>query len=426
MSMFEPEIYDVKMENDELCFKIGGEDKYGLDKSVVNSIRRTLLNDIPSIAFRSSENTNKDITIVENSGQLHNEMLLQRLSLIPLYINPNSYMKNYLFELKVEHDNNDVFKFITANDFSIYPLKSEIQKRIDNIDEEIDEDLDKLLNSNNYENYDLKNPLSQKKKDEILRPFEFRGKKNYCLITELKNTNDSDLKQGIHLYGVPSLSTGKENAIFQPVSCATYSFLKDDDLISHIVQERIKIEKIDEEYQEKFTQKLLLAESEKYYFRDSHNECNKYNFRIKSKHREDANSLFKLSIQLLQEKLDYLKVSFLKLLQNKETCISGEKINDYVYNFMIYNEDHTMGNLIQSHIARRCLDDDSILQFVAYKKPHPLEESIKLIVTLNPSHKISKDNDLRKYQGIVNYLIEELEKIKQDFKILYKVAEKEL
>lgn len=426
MSMFEPEIYDVKMENDELCFKIGGEDKYGLDKSVINSIRRTLLNDIPSIAFRSSENTKKDITIVENSGQLHNEMLLQRLSLIPLYINPNSYMKNYLFELKVEYDNNDVFKFITANDFSIYPLKSEIQKRIDNIDEEIDEELDKLLNSNNYENYDLKNPLSQKKKDEILRPFEFRGKKNYCLITELKNTNDIDLKQGIHLYGVPSLSTGKENAIFQPVSCATYSFLKDDDLISHIVQERIKIEKIDEEDQEKFTQKLLLAESEKYYYRDSHNECNKYNFRIKSKHYEDANSLFKVSIQLLQEKLDYLKVSFLKLLQNKETCISGEKINDYVYNFMIYNEGHTMGNLIQSHIARRCLDDDSILQFIAYKKPHPLEESIKLIVTINPSHKISKDNDLRKYQGIVNFLIEELEKIKQDFKILYKIAEKEL
>ena len=128
----------------------------------------------------------------------------------------------------------------------------------------------------------------------------------------------------------------------------------------------------------------------------------------------------------MQEKLDYLKVSFLKLLQNKETCISGEKINDYVYHFMIYNEDHTMGNLIQSHIARRCLDEESLLQFIAYKKPHPLEESIKLIVTINPSHKISKDNDLRKYQGIVNFLIEELEKIKQEFKILYKVAEKEL
>lgn len=427
MSSFNPEIRDVKVENEELCFKIGGDDKYGLDKSVLNAIRRTILNDIPSVAFRCAENTKKDITIVENSGQLHNEMILQRLSLLPLYINPDSYMKNYMFELNVEHDNSDVFKFVTSNDFKIYPLKPEIQIRIDNLDDDDnDEELDELLNSNDYNNYDLKNPLSQKKKDEILRPFEFRGKKNYCLITELKNTNDNDLKQKIHFYGIPSLSTGKENAIFQPVSCATYSFLKDDDLINHIVQERIKIEKIEEEDQEKFTQKLLLAESEKYYFRDSDNECNKYNFRIKSIHHQDSGSLFKLSIQQLQEKLDYLKVSFLKLLQNKETCISGEKINDYVYHFMIYNEDHTMGNLIQSHIARRCLDDESLLQFVAYKKPHPLEESIKLIVTINPSHKISKDNDLRKYQGIVNFLIEELEKIKGEFKILYKVAEKEL
>ena len=422
MSSFNPEIYDVKVENEELCFKIGGDDKYGLDKSVLNAIRRTILNDIPSIAFRCAENTKKDITIVENSGQLHNEMILQRLSLLPLYINPNSYVKNYMFELNVEHDNKDIFKFITSNDFIIYPLKSEIQSRIDNLDDDDnDEELDKLLNSNNYENYDLNNPLSQKKKDEILRPFFFRNKKNYCLITELKNTNDNELKQKIHLYGFPSLSTGKENAVFQSVSCATYSFLKDDDLINHIVQERIKIEKIEEEEKEKFTQKLLLAESEKYYFRDSTNECNKYNFRIKSLHYEDSGSLFKLSLNLLQDKLDYLKVSFLKLLQNKETCISGEKVN-----FMIYNEDHTMGNLIQSHIARRCLDDKSLLQFIAYKKPHPLEESIRLIVTINPSHKISKDNDLRKYQGIVNFLIEELEKIKQEFKILYKISEKEL
>ena len=91
-----------------------------------------------------------------------------------------------MFELNVEHDNSDVFKFVTSNDFKIYPLKPEIQSRIDNLDEDDnDEELDELLNSNDYNNYDLKNPLSQKKKDEILRPFEFRGKKNYCLIFQI-------------------------------------------------------------------------------------------------------------------------------------------------------------------------------------------------------------------------------------------------
>jgi len=424
MSMFKPSISNVKIVNKELHFIIEGDDEYGLDKSLMNAVRRTLLNDIPVIAFRTDENhPQKDITISENTGQLHNEMLMQRVALIPLYMDPSHYMKNYLFELNVEHDNLEVFKFITANDFVIYPLRTDIQKRIDNLEEDIDEELDQILNSNNYENYDLKNPLSQKKKDEILRPFEFRGKKNYCLITELKNTNDNDLTQKIHLYGVPSLSSGKENSKFQGVSCATYSFLKDDDLIASIVKERIKIEKIDEEQQESFTKKLLLAESAKYYFRDSNNEPNKYNFRIKSLHYMDSSSLFLKSIDLLIDKLDYLKVSFLKLLQDKETCISTEKLNDYVYHFMIYNEDHTMGNLIQSHIVRRCLSDESILQFCAYKKPHPLEESIKLIVSINPSHKVTKENDLRKFQSIVNFLIEELENIKKELKILYKAGE---
>jgi len=430
MSSFQPKISDVKVEKGDLCFTVEGDEKYGLDKSVMNAIRRTLLSDIPVIAFKTDENKKKDITIVENSGLLHNEMLLQRIGLIPLFINPNSYMKNYLFELNVEHDNSEIFKFITANDFAIYPLKSEIQKRINNIDkddkddsEELDEELDEILNSNNYENYDLNNPLSQKKKDEILRPFEFRKKKNYCLITELKNTNDNDLLHKIHLYGVPSLSTGKENARFQSVSCATYSFLKDDKLINSIVQERIKIEQIEEEEQESYTQKLLLRESEKYYFRDSENEPNKYNFRIKSVHHKDSGTLFLTSIDLLMDKLDYLKVSFLKLLQDKDTCISTEKINDYVYHFMIYNEDHTMGNLIQSHIVRRCLTDDCILQLCAYKKTHPLEESIKLIVSVNPSHKAAKENDLRKFQSIVNFLIEELENIKKELKLLHKVGE---
>ena len=41
---------------------------------------------------------------------------------------------------------------------------------------------------------------------------------------------------------------------------------------------------------------------------------------------------------------------------------------------------------------------NSILQFIAYKKPHPLEESIKLITTINPSLKITKENDLKSFK----------------------------
>ena len=425
MSKFKPSISDIKTVNKELHFVLSGDEKYGLDKSMVNGIRRTILNDVPSIAFKTAETIpKKDITVVTNTGQLHNEMILQRISLIPLYIDPDNYMKNYLFELKVKHDNSEMYKFITANDFQIYPLKSEIQKQINSLDDDDDtEELVALLDKNDIESYDLNNPISQKQKDSILRPFTFRNKINYCLITELKNTQDINLSQEIHLYGVPSLSTGENNACFQPVSCATYSFCKDESLIDTIVKQRIKLEKIEEENIESYTKKLILSESEKYYHRDYENEPFKYDFKIKSVHKFTSTELFIKAISILIEKLDYLKLSFLKLLQDKESCISVDKINDYIYHYMIYNEGHTMGNIIQSHIVRRCIDGNCILQMCAYKKPHPLEESMKLIVSLNPSHKVVKENELRKYQIITNFFIEELEVIKQELKTLMKLSE---
>ena len=90
---------------------------------------------------------------------------------------------------------------------------------------------------------------------------------------------------------------------------------------------------------------------------------------------------------------------------------------------MVYDENHTMGNIIQSHIVRRCIDKDCILKMCAYKKPHPLEESIKIIVSLNNSHKIINENEQRKYQTITNFFIEELENIKKELKLIIKKAE---
>jgi len=135
MSKFNVSLQNVNFENDILSFKISGSESFGLDKSMINCIRRTILTDIPTVAFRVDENTVKDIKVNENTGSIHNEMLLQRISLIPLYINPQNYHNNYLFELKVKHDNDNIYKFVTAKDFNIYPLIPKIQMRVDEIED---------------------------------------------------------------------------------------------------------------------------------------------------------------------------------------------------------------------------------------------------------------------------------------------------
>ena len=424
MSKFDPSISNVEFKNDILSFMISGSESYGLDKSMINCIRRTILTDIPTVAFRVDENTKKDIHVNENTGSIHNEMILQRISLVPLYIDPQNYKNNYLFELKVKHDTDNTYKFITSEDINIYPLLPKLQNKIDNLDEdEVDSELEDILNSKNIDNYDFKNNISKKQKDNIFRPFIFKNTKNYCLITELKNTNTADTNQSIHLYGVPSLSTGMENSRYQSVSLVTYSFTKDEDLINSIIADRISLDDVPPENQELFAKKIHLSESERYYKRDMENEPYSYEFSIKSCHYYSAGEIFLKSINIIIDKLDHLKLQFLNLLKDKESSISVEKNNDIIFKINIHNEGHTIGNLIQGHLSRRCIYDDSMFLTCGYKKVHPLEDWIKLTISLNPSHKIIKETEANKFQMMITSLMEEIEVLKQEFKSILKVSE---
>ena len=79
-----------------LNFEIHGSEDYGLNHTIVNAIRRTLLSSIETYAFRNS-----DIVIETNKTSLHNEIISDRIGLIPLYIDPKTFHKSYLFQLKV-------------------------------------------------------------------------------------------------------------------------------------------------------------------------------------------------------------------------------------------------------------------------------------------------------------------------------------
>ena len=67
-----------KLINDKTVkFQVKGDEKYGLNKTIVNGIRRTLLTDIDTVAFNP-----EDIIISKNTGSLHNEFIKHRISLI--------------------------------------------------------------------------------------------------------------------------------------------------------------------------------------------------------------------------------------------------------------------------------------------------------------------------------------------------------
>jgi len=386
---------EADVETNTLHFHMIGSEEYGLDKSIINSLRRTLLSEIPCVAFRVEEGSKKDIIMEVNNTSLHNEFLTHRLSMIPLYLDPEEYEKQYLFYLNVKHDTNHPFKFVTTDDIKIYPLKKDIDAS-----DEI-----------SIDNYDLQKPLSNHKHKEILKHFEFRGKEYPILITELKATDSTDVFQELVCYGVPSVSDGREHARWKAVSDATYTFLPNDELFLKVANDKAGHNKIiDDDERAKFIESLRLSESERYYYRDHKNEPNRYTFTITSVHHYSSKQLFILSTEIMIGKLETLKQHFINMVSGgTTTIISSPHINENSYIFKLSGQNDTIGNALQSHIVNHFIDDDSVVNFCGYKKSHPLEEHVSLFIGLNHSSKVYGKSEELKLNAIVKFMDDVIE-----------------
>jgi DNA-directed RNA polymerase subunit L len=429
---FTPKYSDIRVENSELKFVLSGDDEYGFDKSLANAIRRVLLTDIPTVGFKLTQmGVNNDLVMSTNNSSLHNEMLLHRISFMPLYLDPVNYMRNHLFECKMIHDGKEPFKFVTMNDVQIYPLKSGFIERLEKLHDEsydLSHDDERILRDQldevTIENYDLNKPLSQKEKDNIYRPFNFRDSTHYCLITELKTTHTEDTHQEIHFYGSPSVGYGYEDAKFQGVSQATYSFQIDDKLVDSILKEKLKLDEVEKDDIESYSRKFKLREEERYFHRDSEDEPNSYDFSIKSNHYYDSSRILKVSLRILIEKCENFKLEMIEFLKENPSRVSVSENKEIIYHIEVENESHTLGNLLQSHLMRRLINEKTIINLFGYKKPHPLEDKILFIVALNPTHKLVIGDEITKIQNMFTYLLDGIDDLLADLRILSKLTDK--
>ena len=381
----EIDLLSSKSEN-SIIFDIHGDFETGLHKSIVNALRRTLLSDIQSIGFRIDMN-NKDIHIIQNNTSLHNEFLEHRISLIPLYIDPDNYHKQYLFKLNVNSNSEDTVKMITSEHFDIYPLKNDID--IDELKEQTDIDLS---------NYDTTSPLSFEEKKKIFRPFETKGKHYFCPITELKSIGENT-KQGLELWGVPRISTANENASWQAVSLACYSFKRDADLFKKVLDEKIEIEGIEGiEEKKKYAKSLYLSESERYFHRDKNIEPYWYTFKIDSVHFNNSKELFLKSCQIIIDQIELFKNELPKITTEDDSIISLD-VKENIYTLTVFGYNDTIGNILQSYISMNILEE-SEFNVCGYKRTHPLEE----IIQFHLSYEYTKD--IVNVQQKTNSLIE--------------------
>ena len=99
-----------------------GELRFTIDKinvSLANALRRVILSDISTIVFRTFPYSECKASITTNTSRLHNEILKQRLSCIPIHItDPDFPYKDYTVEINVTADGNDI-RYVTTKDFRL-------------------------------------------------------------------------------------------------------------------------------------------------------------------------------------------------------------------------------------------------------------------------------------------------------------------
>ena len=401
---------DPKSKPNEIIFDIQGSFETGLDKSIINALRRTLLSSIPTVAFRTKVNQS-DLIIKKNNTSLHNEFISDRIGLIPLYIDPHHYQKQYLFHLQVENNPMEPLTTITAESFEIYPLKKGIDPE--------------TINEINITDYDKENKLSSKEKSQLFRPFKFRGKEEYCIITELKSTNSS-MKQSLEIYGVPSLSYAYEDAKWQAVSCATYSFKRNDELFEKVFNDKVKLNNIAKSNQKKFKKELWISESERYFHRDINAEPYWYTFKIDSVHFMRSKELFILANQIIIEDLEKLIKEFPKISTGEKSILTLQDLDEGIFKILINGSDDTIGNIIQSYISTHMISDTSPLSICGYQKKHPLEDIIIFTISLNRNNNVFQLNKPQQVVTIVEELNNACNSLIQIFSIIKGEADNKL
>jgi DNA-directed RNA polymerase subunit L len=114
VSKYIPRIVSKTDERGELKFTIDH-----INVSLANALRRIILSDIPTFVFRTFPYSESKASITTNTTRLHNEILKQRLSCIPIHISDSSFpFQDYQMEVAVTADGNEI-RYITTKDFKM-------------------------------------------------------------------------------------------------------------------------------------------------------------------------------------------------------------------------------------------------------------------------------------------------------------------
>jgi DNA-directed RNA polymerase subunit D len=332
-----------------------------------NTLRRMVLIGVESVGFRSDMNETgqtTDVTVLENTTPMTNEMLADRIGLIPVYADPATWdPEEYSFELKIQNESPDTLA-VKASDF-------EVRKKGD--------ETNVLVPNKEFFHPD---PIS----------------KDTALIALLKGKQPSQAGQKIHLVAKATVGTGREHIRFSPVSQCSYGYSIDTDEARQRIQfekwiESAKNKKAEDLKENKALEEALMREFktmevQRCYKRDpATGEPNSFDFVVETVGVQSVDTIVERALQKIESKL--AKYAAIDKEAPETVTIQPADARMKGYDFIFQKEDHTLGNLLQTYMDETMMDKD--ITYVGYKVPHPLRDEMVLRVGVNFPGDTEKD-----------------------------------
>lgn len=306
----------------------------GVNVSIANALRRFILNDIPLTVIRTETHDENKCNITKNNCRLHNEILKQRLSCIPIHVEydmMDEFINKYILEVDVKN-NTDNTILVTTEHFRI---KHKVSKNYLTIDE-------------------------QKK---IFPPF----RSNYYIEFARLRPKISDTIPGEELQFTAefSIATANTNSMFNSVSKCAYGNSPDKEKIDekwNEVEEELKQKDMSEKDINFSKKNFYILDAQRYYIENS------YDFVIRSVGVYENNFIVKIASQLLSDKF----TNYCTAIDNDFVPVFNSN-NTIPYSFDIHlkNEDYTMGKVLEYIIYSKYFEDEKTLSFCGFQKYHP-------------------------------------------------------
>jgi len=301
-------------------------DIHNIDLAIINSVRRIILADIQVVGFDGE--IHPSLTIEINDGPLHNEIMLHRLGLIPIYFSEEEtdtfVSDDYEFTLDVENTGLVTLN-VTSHDFKVTKLGTELTKT------------------------------------EVQRLFPVDTiTKSPILITRLRPGERFKVVKGRALK-----SSASHHAGFSAVSLCTLEFKQDP------------VEAVT---------KTNILDKERAYLKNTYDDPLVVTFSIESECALTPKYLFSKAIDILADKLHKI-IQNINIDESTQSYIKFE-VTETGGQFTFSNEDDTLGNVLQSSLHNHYIREkkpgprDINIVYVGYYCPHPLDST--MVLRINP------------------------------------------